>query len=162
MTYCMTCGTKLEAKFLENEGEIPYCSSCQAFRFPMFNAAVSMIILNPSKDKVLLIQQYQRKDNILVAGYINRGENAESAVIREVFEETGLIVSQVQANQTQFFEPSNTLMMNYVCVATTETIRLTDEVDLANWFELEVARDMIKPDSLAQSFLEAYLMAGVD
>ncbi len=54
------------------------------FRFPTFSSAISAIVLNPDKNKVLLIQQYERKDNILVAGYINKGENAEQTLVREI------------------------------------------------------------------------------
>ena len=87
MKYCYECGTKLTEKFLENEGMIPYCETCQEFRFPIFSTAVSMEIFNPEKDKVLLIQQYGKKRNILVAGYVNKGESAEHAMVREVMEE---------------------------------------------------------------------------
>ena len=47
MKYCYECGTKLTEKFLENEGMIPYCETCQEFRFPIFSTAVSMEIFNP-------------------------------------------------------------------------------------------------------------------
>ena len=57
MNYCVQCGTKLIEKELVGEGMVPYCTSCQEFRFPYFNVAVSMIVKNPAEDKILLIQQ---------------------------------------------------------------------------------------------------------
>lgn len=49
----MQCGTKLEKKWLESEGkEIPYCPTCKDYRFPVFNTAVSMIVMNEDKDKI--------------------------------------------------------------------------------------------------------------
>ena len=84
MKYCYECGTKLTERELENEGKIPYCEKCGEYRFPIFSTAVSMIVENPDKNEILLIQQYGRKNNILVAGYVNKGENAENAVMREV------------------------------------------------------------------------------
>lgn len=48
-TFCKNCGTWLTEKFLENEGNIPYCETCGEFRFPSFNTAVSMIIRHPKK-----------------------------------------------------------------------------------------------------------------
>lgn len=56
MNYCMECGTKLELRHLENEGEIPFCSQCNQFRFPIFNTAVSMICIDVKNQKILLIQ----------------------------------------------------------------------------------------------------------
>ena len=34
--YCRDCGAKLSLRFLENEGLIPYCERCGAFKFPYF------------------------------------------------------------------------------------------------------------------------------
>ncbi|WP_338630483.1 NUDIX domain-containing protein [Clostridium baratii] len=74
------------------------------FRFPTFSSAISAIILNPDKDKVLLIQQYGRVDNILVAGYINKGEDAEQTLVREVKEETGLNIKDYQYMKSRYYE----------------------------------------------------------
>ena len=85
MRYCMHCGTKLIMKYHEGENkEIAYCEGCKDFRFPIFNTAVSMIVKNEAEDRILLIKQYGRDRYILVAGYINKGEEAEHAVVREV------------------------------------------------------------------------------
>ncbi|MDO5548544.1 MAG: NUDIX domain-containing protein [Eubacteriales bacterium] len=154
MKYCYDCGTKLIEKYLEGEGMIPYCENCQQYRFPIFNTAVSMEVLNPAQDKVILIQQYGRKQNILVAGYVNRGESAEQAVIREVKEELGLDVGQLRFNKSQFFAGSNTLMINFSCVATSEDLSgKTDEVDFVRWYTFEEAREHVLHHSLAEKFL---------
>ena len=76
---------------------VPYCPNCQEFRFPMFNSAVSALVLNPKKDKILLIQQYGHKDNIIIAGYVTKGENAKQALFREIKEETGLTISSMNS-----------------------------------------------------------------
>ena len=70
--YCQVCGQQLIKKKCGIDGEVPYCPNCNEFRFERFNSAISAIVLNPSKDKILLIQQYRRTDNILIAGYINK------------------------------------------------------------------------------------------
>lgn len=158
MKYCVECGTKLVMKYLENEGEIPYCPNCNEFRFPIFNSAVSMVVLSPKKDKILLIKQYGRDRYILVAGYINRGEAAEDAVARELKEEIGLDAREITFNKSKFFEKSNTLMNNFYCVANTEDLSgITKEVDLATWFTFEEARKNIAHGSLAEEFLLTFL-----
>ena len=154
MKYCVECGTRLEERFLEGEGIIPFCPKCNEYRFPIYSCAVSMEILNPNRDKVLLIQQYGRDFNILVAGYINKGESAENAVKREVMEEIGINVSNIKFNKSKYFEPSNTLMVNFSCVADTEDLsHITKEVDRAKWYSFEEAKRVIKQGSLAHEFL---------
>ena len=92
--YCQECGAKLVIKELENEGMVPFCPGCGQFRFPMYNVAVSMIVADEQSGKILLIQQYGRPAYILVAGYVNRGEQVEHAAVREIKEETGLTVTE--------------------------------------------------------------------
>ena len=158
MKYCYECGSPLTEKYLEREGMVQYCPQCKQFRFPIFNTAVSMEVLSPDKTQVLLIQQYGKQRNILVAGYVNRGEAAEKTVAREVKEEVGLDVCDIHFNTSQFFEPSNTLMLNFSCVATTQDLsHMTDEVDKAKWFSFADAREAIAPNSLAQKFLLTFL-----
>ncbi len=158
MKYCMECGAELKEKFLENEGMIPFCPACNVYRFPIFSTAVSMVVMPETRDKVLLIQQYGGNQYILVAGYVNKGENAEHAVRREVKEETGLNVVSLSYNRSAYFEKTNTLMLNFTCIVDSEDLGgVTSEVDKAAWFDFERARRDIKPGSLARKFLESFL-----
>lgn len=157
MSYCTECGTKLIEKPLADEGMIPFCTKCDAFRFPHFNVAVSVIVLNESRDKVLLIQQYGKKKNILVAGYINKGEDAEDTVRREVMEEVGLAVTSLAFNKSEYYAGSNTLMLNFSCtVAEEHFIAREGEVDHAEWYSLSGGKKAIADGSLAERFLLAY------
>lgn len=161
MKYCYECGTKLVPKELDGEGIVPYCSGCGEYRFPIFSAAVSMIVQNPDRSKILLIQQYGTGNNVLVAGYINKGECAEEAVVREVKEEIGLDVQSVDYNKSEYFAKSNTLMLNFACTVDSESLDGVSqkEVDKAQWFTPEQARQEVMPNSLAQRFLYNFLNA---
>ena len=139
------------------DGLVPYCPTCKQFRFPMFNSAISTIIFNPTKDKILLIKQYGKNFNVLVAGYITKGENAKETLIREIKEEVNLNVVDYTYNDNEYYQPSNTLMHNYAVVVDSEDFKLTNEVDEAHWYSIEEARKQIKQGSLAHSFLERYL-----
>ena len=156
--YCHECGTKLVPKELENEGTIPFCPKCGQYRFPMYNVAVSMIVVNEQNGKILLIEQYGRQGYILVAGYVNRGEQLEHAAAREIKEETGLTVSRVRFNRTEFFERSDTLMCNFTAFVPDDSeLSPNEEIDSYAWFTPDEARRNIRPNSLAASFLNAYL-----
>ena len=156
--YCPECGTRLIEKLLENEGMVPYCENCGQYRFPKYNVAVSMIVRNMQNGKILLIQQYGLHAYILVAGYVNRTESLEHAVVREIREETGMTVKRIRFNRTKFYEPSNTLMCNFTAfVEDDRELNVNSEIDSFQWFDAEEARKNIRPGSLAQEFLNAYL-----
>ncbi len=156
--HCRICGAELIQKNTEHEGVVPYCPECGEFRFPQYNVAVSMIVVNKAKDEILLIQQYGKGTYVLVAGYVNRGEALEDAVKREIKEETGMTVSSMKFNRTQFFERSDTLMCNFTAFVEDDSeMDPNYEIDKYNWFTREQARANIRPDSLAQYFLNSYL-----
>ena len=159
MSFCSNCGEELVEKYLENEGMIPYCPHCRDFRFPMFNAAISAIVYNPVGDRLILIRQYGRDRNILVAGYINKGESAEHTLVREIKEELGLNVTGYTFNASQYFEKSNTLMINFACQVDSDSLDHVnrDEVDYARWYTPQEAKEQIFSGSLAERFLLKWL-----
>ena len=156
MNYCMQCGSRLQIREHEHEGPTPWCETCGAWRYPIFNTAVSMIVMNEQRSKVLLIKQYGRPFYVLVAGYVNRGEDAEAAAARELREEVGLELLSARFNHSHYFTPTNTLMLNFTVTVAEPEVHANFEVDDWRWFSVEEARRNIKPDSLAQAFLEGY------
>lgn len=155
MKFCVECGNKLEPRFLEHEGMTPYCNKCNAYRFPIFNTAVSMVVLNEEKNKTLFIQQYNRPRNILVAGYVNKGESAEEAVKRELLEEIGVEPIEMVFQKSRYWEKSNTLLFNYYVVIK-DDVKPNHEVDSYAWFDLDDALDKVAKGGLAEEFYGYY------
>ena len=152
--HCTECGAKLLLKYHpEEEREIPFCESCGRWRFPMFNTAISCVVMDEAEEKIVLIQQYGRGLNVLVTGYVNHGEDAEDALIREVKEELGVDVTIRRFNRSHFYAPSNTLMLNFTAVTKNENIQPNAEVDAWGWFTIEEATEAIAHGSLSETFL---------
>lgn len=160
MSHCTVCGAELTEKMLEKEGRIvPFCPECGEFRFPLFNVNCSMIVMNPDLDQICLIRQYGVKEHILVAGFVNKGDNAEDTAVREVKEELGLDVIALRFNKSQYFPKTNNLMLNFgVMVDSMDLSQVNrDEVTDAEWFTFEEAKDHIMKGSLASRFLFNHL-----
>ena len=156
--FCRMCGTALELRETEHEGMVPFCPLCEEFRFPQYNTAVSMIVVNEETDEILLIKQYGKPFYVLVAGYVGRGEELEEAVVREVKEETGMTVHRIRFNRTRFFKATDTLMCNFTAFVRDDSeLNVNYEIDSYSWFSKEDARRNIKPSSLAEFFLYSYL-----
>ncbi len=157
MKYCMACGAPLQPRPHGDEGLVPYCESCGAFRYPVFNTAVSLLVVDERAERVLLIRQYGRPHYILVAGYVNQGEDAEDAARRELREELGLEAVSLRFNRSRYFPPSNTLMLNFTVTVADAAPHPNAEVDAWQWFSLAEAREAVKPNSLARAFLLGWL-----
>ena len=156
MDFCIKCGTKLIEKYLEHEGNVPFCQNCNEYRFKQFNVAVSMVVLNKEMNKTLFIEQYNRPIKVLVAGYINSGETAEEAVRRELFEEVGLNVISMKFQISRFHKKTNTLMLNYVVVVEDLMVLKNFEVDRFDWYDLDEAYRLTNVGSLAKEFYDYF------
>lgn len=155
MKFCSACGNALIMKKHEHEGCIPYCTTCQKYIFPQFNTAVSLVALSPDEKQILLIQQYGKQRNVLVAGYVNQKESVEDAVCREMQEEIGRRVAAYRYLKSEYFEKTNTLMLSFaVLLDSTSLADVSDwEIDEAKWYSFDEALEAIAPASLAQRFL---------
>ena len=159
MQFCFECGSKLVSRVRKIDGVVPYCEYCSRYRYPMYNVAISAEVVNREQDHIVLIQQYGKQKNVLVAGYVNQGESAEHALAREIKEELGLNGISYEFNKTKYFEQSNTLMINFSYVVDTMDLSNVnkEEVDFAKWYNFEEAKDAILKGSLAEEFFLEYL-----
>ena len=71
-------------------------------------------------------------------------------------EEMGLTVQSVHFNRSHFYPPTNTLMLNFTVTVAEQDAHPNWEVDSWRWFSADEARANIKPDSVAQGFLNGY------
>ncbi len=153
--YCPVCGEKLALYVHDQEGLVPFCKHCEQFRFPQFATAVSMVVTNRTKDKILLAKHKNQDDFILFAGYVKKGEAAEKTVTREFREETRLNVVKYKYMSSRYHEPHDVLMLNFLVVAENGEIALdTSELDDAVWFDFDGALKAIRKNSDAEAFLK--------
>ncbi len=90
--YCPFCGSDLDLKTEEGK-ERKFCRRCAWTYYPRVAASVSAVIIRDTK--VLMVQRGRDpfKDTwMFPSGFIDFGEHAIDALVREVREETGLAV----------------------------------------------------------------------
>ena len=150
----MRCGAELTEREHPTAGLVPYCEACDDYRFPVFSTAVSMLTLNPEKTRILLITQYGKPHFILPAGYVDKGENAEHAVRRELAEELGMEALELRYLSSHYYEPSETLMLNYWVTVEEDEPTPNSEVDSWRWFPIDEARRVVRPGGLAERLLK--------
>ena len=155
--YCRDCGGKLSLRFLENEGLVPYCDSCQKFKFPFFPVAVSMAVTNRQENKILLAKHVGDDDYKLFAGYVKKGESAEKSIPRELKEETNLSAVKWKYLASRYHEAKDLLMLGFLVTAEKGEIALNEEIDEVKWCSPDEAREIIRKNSTAEYFLNLAL-----
>lgn len=156
MAYCPICGDRLRLKEHPTDGCVLYCDACGDYRFPLFSTAISAIVLDETKRSMLLIRQYGDKDPVLVAGYVDKGETAEQAVVREIREELGMTAQELRFNRSHYYEPSETLMLNYTVTVPETEASPNREVDSWFWVPVEDALRLVRPGGLAERLLRDF------
>ena len=144
MRYCPVCGTMLTEKNDVMGGSVLRCEICGEERFPMYSTAVSAAVWNGDRTKLLLIRQYGGEQPVFPAGYVDKGETAEEAVIRELREELGLTVQSLRFVRSRFYAPSETLMLHYDAAVQETEASPNHEVDGWCWFPPEEADELIR------------------
>lgn len=95
------------------------------------------IVLNQTKDQVLLVKRRDVPIWVLPGGGIDPGETPEEAALREVWEETGLQVSILR--QTALYTPINNLALPtyvYECTPVSGQPTAGDESMAVSFFPL--------------------------
>lgn len=136
--FCPSCNGPTAWKAGEFAKE---CTLCGFVQYPRINPAVIMAVLDG--DHILLAKNAQSSFPFwsLLAGYVEIGESMEQAVVREVLEESGLHVEQVEYVASQPWAFSQSLMIGYTCRLCPGVQRSDLNIDLhelaeAAWFPL--------------------------
>ena len=104
--------------------------------------APAMIVAVEKGDQILLGRSPHFPPGIMsvLAGFVEPGESAEEAVRREVFEETSILVKNVEYFSSQAWPFPNSLMLGFRAEYESGEIEVDGvEVTEADWFS---ARDM--------------------
>ena len=132
-TYCPSCGTTTR---VASAGTARWCPSCEKDRFPRTDPAIIVAIVDPH-DRILLARQgvWATGRHSVLAGFVEAGESLEQAVHREVFEESGLLVSDVTYFGSQPWPFPRSIMLGFAAQAVTTEIHVDgDEIVSGGWY----------------------------
>ena len=154
-TYCPHCGEKLVQKEIGDEGKMPYCKNCEIPLWDSFTTCVICAVVNEQKEIALLRQNYVSADSyVCVAGVMKMGESAEKTAAREVAEEIGQKAEKITFVRSFPYEKKEMLMLGYKVEVKKEDLVLSGEVDQAQWFSMEEAREKLRPGSIAWQLVD--------
>ncbi len=135
--FCGKCGNptrNVEA------GNLRICANnqCGQNHFPSMDPAI--IVLVSSGEYCLLGRQQVWPEGMYstIAGFVEPGESIEDAVTREVEEETGIKVKEIEYQSSQPWLFPSSLMMGFTAKAKSNKIRIAkNEMEDARWFSRE-------------------------
>lgn len=157
--YCPDCGSKLIKKEIGDEGMVPFCETCNKPLFDLFPTCIIALVVNEEGEAALLEQGYlSTQYRTLVSGYMKPGESAEETAVREIEEEIGLKTETLEFAKTFWFARKQMLMIGFFAHVKKQELRLSCEVDRAQWVPLKEALGLVNPNgSISYALVEQYI-----
>ncbi|MCB1606835.1 MAG: NAD(+) diphosphatase [Xanthomonadales bacterium] len=149
--HCGLCGASTTS---EAHGHRRRCSNadCATEHFPRVDPAI--IVAVSCGERLLLARQAswpERRYSVL-AGFVEPGESLEDCVVREVFEESGVVVRECDYHSSQPWPFPSGLMLGFTAQTDREDLTLDDELEHALWLDPEelvaaIAAGRLRPPS---------------
>ncbi len=158
--FCPDCGRELSGRELGDEGLVPWCDSCDKPWFDVFPSAIIALVYNERGEVLLLRQSYISTQFCnLVSGYITPGESAEECAVREIFEETGLVVNRLELKLTSWFDRKEMMMIGFFARVDNGELKLSGEVDSASWHHKDEILSLVstRPGSASRLLCERFI-----
>lgn len=152
--YCPTCGVPT----IQETPIMKKCPKCGLEMYPPI--ATAIIVLIQRGDEILLVHNRAFKRNYygLVAGFLEAGESLEECVHREVMEETGLTIKNLQYFGSQTWPYPSGLMVGFTAEYESGTIKLQeDELSAGAFYNRNNLPHIPQKMSIARKLIDWWL-----
>ncbi len=153
--YCGRCGHKTETLKDERAKKCPVCSFIS---YPRLSPAVITAVL---KDNKILLSHYaafRGNMHTIIAGFVEPGETLEECVKREIQEEVGIQVKNIQYYKSQPWPFPNSLMIGFTAEYESGEISVDKtEISLANWYDVNNLPELPPKMSIAREMIDWFI-----
>jgi len=166
--FCGVCGSLTRS---ESAGHQRRCTNetCNTSHFPRTDVACIMLVHDGDRIIMGKSPRFQGKMQSVLAGFLEPGETLEDCVAREVFEEVGVRVTDVEYQHSQPWPFPSSLMVGFRARALDTDITI-DEKELlsAEWMSRDELKattpdspvQLPRKDSIARRLIEEWLAEG--
>ncbi|HYE08556.1 MAG TPA: NAD(+) diphosphatase [Patescibacteria group bacterium] len=155
--YCGRCGAET---FMKESEHSKYCSKCGLALYPKISPAV--IVAVTKKDEILLAKNALNKSGFysVLAGFVEPGENLEECVAREIQEEAGISVKNIQYFGSQPWPFPDSLMIGFTAEYDCgELVIDKQELSDAKWFKANELPEIPGKLSIARKLIDWFAEA---
>lgn len=153
--YCGVCGGSMKRTTTISK----QCTHCGKEVWPQVSPAI--IVRIRRDDKILLVhaKNFRRKEMFgLVAGFVETGETLEDCVKREVKEEVGLTITNIQYFGSQAWPYPCGIMIGFTADYVSGELHLQEEeLSQAGWFDREHMPQIPDKMSIARKLIDNYI-----
>lgn len=153
--YCGHCGTPTLISDIETA---KICPNCKRHSYP--SAAPAIIVLIEHDNKILLARSPHFTKGVysILAGFIDPGESCEDAIQREVLEEVGITVKNINYFGSQSWPFPNSFMLGFSAQYASGQICSNDkEIEDVQWFSRDKLPNLPSEASIARQMIDHFV-----
>jgi NAD+ diphosphatase len=153
--YCGACGAKTVRVVTERA---KVCPACGHVTYPPISPAA--IVLVKRGDSLLLARSPRFPPGVhsIIAGFVEAGESVEQAACREVMEETGIRIQNLEYFGSQPWPFPHSLMIGFFAEYSGGDIRVDgNEIESAGWFNRNNLPRLPGPYSISRAMIDTWL-----
>lgn len=153
--FCGRCGVPTERLVAERATR---CPRCGLMNFPRLSPAI--IVAIEREGRILLARNAAFKNGFfsVLAGFVEPGEDLETAVRREVREEVGIEIDDVRYMGSQPWPFPNSLMIGFTARWASGELRIDkQEIAEAGWFAPGEMPDIPASISISRRLIDGFL-----
>ncbi len=158
--FCGRCGSMTQGMKTERAQK---CPACGLVTYPRISPAVLILVRNG--DRILLARSPRFPAGVhgLIAGFVEPGETLEYAAQREVAEETGVTIRNLQYMASEPWPFPDSLMIAFVADYAGGEIQVEkEEIESAAWFTRDTLPPLPSPVSLSRTLIELWRQGLLD
>lgn len=155
LRFCGHCGGRNR---LNHQDLAMQCGDCRTLHYPRIFPCI--IVAVRKQNQILLAQHPRHKAGMytVIAGFVEVGETLEQCVAREVKEETGVTVDQIQYFGSQPWAFPSSMMMAFTAEYAGGALKPNyKELTDANWFDAENLPPIAPKGTIARQLIDATL-----
>ncbi|MFA9396731.1 MAG: NAD(+) diphosphatase [Clostridiaceae bacterium] len=155
--FCTRCGTEL---INSQEERAKICTKCGLIHYPRISPAI--IVAVTKQDKLLLAHNNNFEEGLfsLIAGYVEVGETLEECVKREVYEEVGIKIKDIEYVTSQPWPVAGSLMLAFQAKYQSGDIKVDGvEIGEANWYSKDKFPKLPAKISVARKLIDKFIVS---
>ena len=153
--YCGRCGQPTKTDQVDSAR---VCLACQLRFYPRISPCMIVLVV---RDQELLLAHHVRASRPVyttLAGFVEAGERVEDTVHREVYEEVGVRLGQLEYITSQSWPFPGQLMLGFIAEYASGDIQIDGEEILdANWFRYDQLPQVPPKATVAGQLIDLYV-----
>lgn len=156
--FCGRCGAPTQRRA---EERARYCTACTLTVYPRLSPVVMMRIVRDERILLARAPRFAPGMYSVLAGFVEAGETLEQAIHREVAEEVGIQVRNLQYFASQSWPFPHSLMVAFTADYAEGEIRVDgQEIVDAGWFAPDQLPGLPNPMSMAWRLIQDFVVNG--